>query len=361
METVEIYGLRWYQKESLKKIADRIFDSRPGFISRGDRVLIKPNMLAPTKPEKAVTTHPVVVWVVVEKVIELGGKPVIGDSPALSDAEKVGKVSGIKQVADELGVPLVDLGSPVEVKTNSFFRKLEVSRKIMEFDKVINLPKFKTHTQMILTLSVKNMFGSIPGKLKAEWHVRASKYMDFARMLYSVYSYRPPDLNIMDAVIAMDGEGPQNGKPFPFGFVMASENGLALDYVGAKMVKSERMVYLIKVAEEEKILPEKINIRGDFKAIPEVEGFTLPSTTPLSPSFARRILRGSLPKPKIIPDKCTACGICQEACPTDSILEVGKRPRINYETCISCFVCQEVCPFDSIKLVQGFLRRIFKP
>lgn len=361
METIEIYSLKWYQKEKLKEIIDKIFDSRPVLIKRGDRVLIKPNMLAPKKPEKAVTTHPVVVWTVVEKVIELGGKPVIGDSPALSDAKKVGKVSGIQEVADELGVPLVNLDSPVEVKTNGFFKKIEVSRKIMEFDRVINLPKFKTHTQMILTLSVKNMFGSIPGKLKAEWHVRASKYMDFARMLYSVYSYRPPDLNIMDAVIAMDGEGPQNGKPFPFGFIMASENGLALDYVGAKMVKSEEVVYLIKVAEEEKILPQKIKISGDFKVIPEVEGFALPSTTPLSPSFARRVLRGSLPKPKIIPDKCTACGICQEACPTNSILEVGKNPRINYDTCISCFVCQEVCPFDSIKLVQGFLRRIFKP
>ncbi len=360
MNEVEIYRTRWYSPEGIREIIDRVFASRINLIARGDRVLIKPNMLAPTRPEKAVTTHPVLVRAVVEKVMELGGKPVIGDSPALSNAEKVGKVSGIKQVADELGVPLIDLDSPVEVKTDSFFKRIEISKRVMEFDRIINLPKFKTHTQMILTLAVKNMFGSIPGRLKAEWHVRASKYMDFARMLYSVFSFRPPDLNIMDGVIAMEGEGPQNGRPYSMGFIIVSEDGLALDYVASKMVKAEKLVYLIKVAEEAGILSEKTNIGGDLNSVPELENFTLPSTTPLSPSLARRILRGSLPRPRIIPDKCTACGICQEACPTGSILEVGEKPKINYDTCISCFVCQEVCPFDSIKLVQGFLRRLFK-
>ncbi len=359
MVSVEIYRVRWYEEARLGEVVESIFSSRKGLFSRGDRVLLKPNMLAPTRPEKAVTTHPLLVKAVAEKLLDLGAKPAVGDSPALSSAEKVGRVSGIRAVAEELGLELVELDSPVEVKGQSFFKRLEVSRKLLEFDRVVNLPKFKTHTQMVLTLAVKNMFGTVPGKLKAEWHVRASEYMDFARMLYSVYSVKPPVLNIMDGVVAMEGNGPQNGRPYPLGLVMASEDGLALDYVASKIVKAEDLVYLIKMAKEEGLLPE-ISVGGDLQDPPEAEGFALPSTVPLSPSLARRFLRRSLPRPKIIPEKCTACGICQEACPTGSILEVGKSPRINYETCISCFVCQEVCPFDSIEFTQGILRRIFR-
>jgi len=356
---VEIYRVRWYDEKRLREVVERIFSPRKGFISRGDRVLIKPNMLAPSRPEKAVTTHPALVKVVAEKLLDLDARPAIADSPALSSAEKVGKLSGLRDVAEELGIPLLELDSPVEVKTRSFFRKVEVSRKIFEFDHIINLPKFKTHTQMVLTLAVKNMFGTVPGRLKAEWHVRASKYLDFARMLYSVFSVRPPLLNIMDGILAMEGNGPQNGNPYPLGFILASEDGLALDYVASRMVKAEKKVYLMEVARREGLLPE-IVLGGEYRRVPEVDDFSLPSTTPLSPSLARRLLRRSLPKPKILPEKCTACGICQEACPTGSILKVGKEPKINYDTCISCFVCQEVCPFDSIQFTQGILRRLFQ-
>ena len=357
MSRVEIYRLRWYDPEKLREIVEKIFEKRVGLISKGDRVLLKPNMLAPSRPEKAVTTHPEIVKAVAERIIDLGGKPSIGDSPSLSRAEKVAAVSGIKKVAQELGIPIVELDEPVEFLTDGYFKRIEVSKKILEFDRIINLAKFKTHTQMIMTLAVKNMFGIVPGKRKGEWHLRAPKYMDFARMLFTVYNFRRPDLNIIDGIVAMEGEGPQNGRPFPLGYILASDDGLSLDYVASKMVKADGYVYLIKVAKEDGMLDENIEISGDLQQIPEVSGFELPSTTPISPEFARRILRGALPKPVIIGEKCTECGLCQEACPTNSILKTGKNPKINYSTCISCFVCQEVCPFDSIEIRRGIASR----
>ena len=356
---VEIYRLKWYDLNGLRKLMDRIFFSRSGLFSRGDRVLVKPNLLAPTKTERAVVTHPVFLRAVVEKLLELGTKPYIGDSPALSSADKVARVSGIKRVAQELGVALIELDSPVEVKSEGFFKRLEISKRLLEFDKIVNLPKFKTHTQMVLTLAVKNMFGTIPGRLKAEWHVRASEPLNFARMLISVYETSRPVLNIMDGIVAMEGEGPQNGRPYPMGLVLVSEDGLALDLAASKMVGAEKVFYLGEVTRREGLWREA-EVSGDFAELPRFSDFTLPSTTPLSPSLARRFLRRSLPKPKILPEKCTACGFCKEACPTGSILEVGKSPRFNYSTCISCFVCQEVCPFDAIELSRGLLHRLFR-
>ncbi len=356
---VEIYRVRWYEEQAIRGVVDRIFSGKNDLISRGDRVLVKPNMLAPTKPEKAVVTHPIFLKAVLEKLIEMGARPVVGDSPALSSAEKVARASGIKKVTEQLGVPLVSLDGPVEVKTTGFFKRMEVSRRVFDFDKIVNLPKFKTHTQMVLTLSVKNMFGIIPGRLKAEWHVRASEPLNFARMLYSVYLSFPPVINIMDGIIAMEGEGPQNGRPYPMGLVLASTDGLSLDRVCSGMVGAEEVYYLMEVARREGLLAD-VEIGGDFKTAPEFKDFNLPSTTPVSPSLARRFLRRSLPRPKILPEKCTACGLCEEACPTGSILEVGKHPRFNYSTCISCFVCQEVCPFNAIELVQGMFHRLFR-
>ena len=359
MISVEIYKVTDYQEELIERAIKRIFDKRPHLISRGDRVLIKPNLLAPTPSEKAVVTHPLVVKAVVKEVLERGGKPVVGDSPALNSASKVAKACGLTDVLKELSVPLIEFDDRVEVKSDGFIKRLEVTPAILEFDKVINLPKFKTHGQMILTLAVKNMFGVIPGKLKGEWHVKAAQYENFARMLVSVYLVRQPDLNVIDAVVGMEGNGPQNGRPVEIGYLMASEDGFALDEVGARMVGVEKVFYVLNAAEELGLRKENIKIEGDEKKIPFLEGFTLPASTPVAPEVLRRIIRSGFPKPSVIKKKCEACGLCVEACPTGA-MNMAEKARVDYSKCISCFVCQEVCPFDAIKIKTGLLGTIFR-
>ena len=96
---------------------------------------------------------------------------------------------------------------------------------------LINLPKLKTHGTMVYTGAVKNMFGTIAGVKKTEYHFRMPNYNTFSNVLIDIYLSRMPALNIMDAVIGMEGHGPTGGTPRKIGCILASEDGFALDSV----------------------------------------------------------------------------------------------------------------------------------
>ena len=136
------------------------------YVKAGDRVLLKPNLLVGRPAEKHVNTHPAVVQAVIRLVKKAGGKPVIGDSPALpatGNAVKVAVKCGIADVARKEGVDVVDFNNPVEVASPSgaTFKKFKIDQMVLDSDVVINLPKLKSHGQMTLTMGVKNIFGGI--------------------------------------------------------------------------------------------------------------------------------------------------------------------------------------------------------
>src|SRR3990172_5856481 len=212
--SVSIVKVHSYNEEEvwigLRKSIDLIGGIK-NFVKNGDRVLLKPNLLYGKPPEKAVTTHPSIVRGMVEIVREAGGVPSIGDSPGMESLGKAAEKSGIKRVADETGCPLVEFNHPVLPKkgTDQFFKQLEIDRSVLEADVIINLPKWKTHGQMLLTLGVKNLFGCIPGPRKALWHLKAGQDQKlFARMLIDVYLTVRPALTILDGIVGMDGNGP---------------------------------------------------------------------------------------------------------------------------------------------------------
>lgn len=126
-------------------------------------MLIKPNLLSARTPEKRITTDPAMVRAVTRMVLDAGGKPVIGDSPALEPFKRVAEKCGMAEVAEELGVELAALTNPrpVSLPEGFAFKQLEIASLALDTDVVINLPKLKTHCQMLLTLGVKNLFGAI--------------------------------------------------------------------------------------------------------------------------------------------------------------------------------------------------------
>ncbi|MEK7850588.1 MAG: DUF362 domain-containing protein, partial [Deltaproteobacteria bacterium] len=142
------------------------------FVKRGEKLLLKPNLLSAKAVEKAVTTHPAVIEAVIRLVKDSGAKPFIGDSPGIGSAEQVAAKSGIKKVADRYGVQIVNLsdGIQVENRKGKMFKRLDLSKTAYEADGIINLPKLKTHVMMTMTLGVKNLFGCVPGKRKISWH-----------------------------------------------------------------------------------------------------------------------------------------------------------------------------------------------
>ncbi|MDH3961476.1 MAG: DUF362 domain-containing protein, partial [Desulfuromonadales bacterium] len=200
------------------------------FIKSGQNVLIKPNMLAGKSPEKAVTTHPEIVRQVILMAQSAGGRISVGDSPGLGKPETVARKCGIMEVIEETGVHFApfDESVPVILKTGTFHH-LEVARETLETDVIINLPKLKTHQMMGYTGAVKNLFGLVVGMRKVRLHLQAgTDKAFFALMLLELAERFPPALSIMDAVTAMEGNGPGNGDPVQLGALLASTTPIAL-------------------------------------------------------------------------------------------------------------------------------------
>ena len=209
-------------------------------VREGHRVLLKPNLLMGKPQEKAVTTHPSIVKGLIRIVREAGGVPSIGDSPGIGSCLRAAEKAGIRKVAEEMDCPLVELDRPVlpEKRQGTYFRQLEIDRTVLEADVVINLPKWKTHGMMLLTLGVKNMFGCVPGPRKALWHLKAGEDRTlFARMLVDVYRIVRPSLTVLDGVVGMEGNGPGSGNPVHLGLIMASRDAFSLDQVVCELLR----------------------------------------------------------------------------------------------------------------------------
>ena len=161
-----------YNYKTLKPILfEMIAALGEDLINKQDRVLIKPNLLMPAKPENAVITHPFVVRAVAEYVLSKGGIPMIFDSPATGSIEKIKVEGGYYKAFRGLDVEVKKFSKSIKVNIGEPFGSIEIAREVFEVDVIINLPKLKTHTGMLLTLGVKNLFGCIVGLKKPEWHL----------------------------------------------------------------------------------------------------------------------------------------------------------------------------------------------
>ena len=177
METVSIIKSGGYELQDLRRDVIKLLEPLGGisaFVGHGERVLLKPNMLAAKEPNLAVTTHPNLVRVVAELVKEAGGIALIGDSPGIGGFMRVADKCGISEAARKSGAALVEFNEAVELQGLGTFRSIWLARDYYEADKVINLPKLKTHEMMTMTCAVKNLFGAVIGTEKAGWLLRAN-------------------------------------------------------------------------------------------------------------------------------------------------------------------------------------------
>jgi uncharacterized protein (DUF362 family) len=230
-----------YDYETLRPLIYELlsaFDDK--LIQKDSRVLIKPNFLAPAGPEKAMLTHPMIIRATAEYVLEKGARVQISDSPAMGTFEKIIKESGITQALEGLDVEMKEFKESVRVDVGSPFHKISIADDALKADVVINLPKLKTHTQMLLTLGVKNLFGCIVGLRKPEWHFRTGIDRDmFARLLVKVFQTVDPAITMLDGILAMEGDGPgKSGTPRHLGVIMASRDAVALDRTVCTMLRA---------------------------------------------------------------------------------------------------------------------------
>lgn len=222
-----------YEREALKKSLVTLLEplgGMAGFVKPGQRVLLKPNLLTGSRPTKECTTRPELVYAVAQMVIAAGGQPFLGDSPAFGSAKGVAIANGYQPLIQELNLPIIDFHGKRYETVSENFNHLLLSKEVIEADVVINLPKVKSHSQLTLTLGVKNLFGCVPGKMKAWWHLEAGKDADrFGEMLVETARAINPDLTILDGIIGHEGNGPSGGEPRALGILAAASNIFALD------------------------------------------------------------------------------------------------------------------------------------
>lgn len=214
--------------------------------------MIKPNLIAPKPPSQPAQTNPAVIFEMAKIALDAGAKVTVADSPAWSDTAGCLKALNIYKQLLDIGVQIRDLNLPQAVVLPNTGIKVKLSRIALEADKIINLPKLKAHQQMTATIAVKNMFGAVPGKSKALWHYRKGENTaTFAAMLLDIYLYLKPVVNIIDAVTAMEGQGPINGTAKHIGLMIAGEDAICCEAVCAKVLDiNANNLPIIKAAEE---------------------------------------------------------------------------------------------------------------
>ncbi len=350
-----------YDYTTLRPLVFELMDSIAGdLIKKGSRVLIKPNLLAAASPDRAVVTHPLIVKAAAEYVISKGVRPQISDSPAVGSFEKIIMVSGIKDALEGLDVEYKEFKKFVSVDVGKPFDKIEIAEDAVNADVIINLPKIKTHAQMMLTLGIKNLFGCIVGMKKPEWHLRAGEDREvFATLLVKIYQALKPAVNIYDGILAMEGQGPgKSGVPREVGVIVGSGNAMAADRVISEMLGvGPDMVLTNRTALEQGAETGEIRIDGD---LPRVENFRFPEMAPMA--FGPKIVHGFMrrhlvQRPECDNSECRLCGECWEYCPAKAITH-DKKIHFNYDKCIRCYCCIEVCPHAALRAVETMTGKV---
>ena len=350
----------------IARILDR-FGGLGALVSRGDKVLLKPNMLSAKRPEAAVTTHPAIVEVLAGMLRDFGCSVLVGDSPGLGSIGKVADASGIREAALRSGASLCDFAETVEVRGETF-RRLEIAKAYLEADAVINLPKLKTHEMMTLTCAVKNLFGTVVGTAKAGWHLKAGTSREqFAQLLIDIARIRPVAFNLVDAVIAMEGNGPGSGDPIHLGKLIGGDM-FAVDVVAARLAGLPAgLLWVEKEATRRGIsgsMQEEIELVGaDFSNLC-LKTFRLPSGMDTRfglPGFLADLLKHQLSaRPVADKVKCILCGVCRDVCPPAVITINENALAIDHGRCIRCWCCRELCPHGAMEIEEGRLLKILK-
>jgi uncharacterized protein (DUF362 family)/NAD-dependent dihydropyrimidine dehydrogenase PreA subunit len=332
-------------------------------IGPGARVLIKPNLLTASRPEQAVLTHPLIARYTAEWVMDCGALPSLGDSPATGGFARVLKTGGYSAAFDGLTVPMAEFKISEAVDIGPPFGRIDLAADALRADAVINLAKLKTHSQMLLTLGVKNLFGCVVGMKKPQWHLRSGVDRDqFARLLVQIHYTIRPVLTLVDGILALEGQGPgKGGHPKHLGILVAGSDAAATDAAVCRMLGVDpQRLPTHRAARQLGAGSGDPQIEGDFFRVREFElpeqGAVLFGPKSIQ-SFSRRLV---LQKPVVDPERCRVCGECRKYCPADAITESGRTVHYDYDRCIRCYCCVEICPHGALRTETPPLGRLLR-
>ena len=238
---------------------------------RGGRpLLLKPNLLRPSPPEKGVTTHPSVFSAVASCLQARGAALTWGDSPnGIFSPRAAAEKAGILATADRLGIPMADFerGEQVSDARGGRFRRFTIATGARESAGIVNLARLKTHSFTRLTAALKNTFGAVVGSEKAALHIRHPDAESFGRMIADVNLLVPTRLVVLDAVKVMEGNGPAAGTLVDLGLLVISTDPVAVDAVACAILGIDPASVSFLAAAQESGLGtarlDRIEVRGD--------------------------------------------------------------------------------------------------
>lgn len=379
MERVYLSACSEYKYTEVEKSVFECLDGLEGTrekIVKGSFVLVKVNLLTKKNPEEAVTTHPFVAEAIVRYFQALGCRVMIADSPGGYYSEKILKsiynTSGMTGVAERTGCELnYDISSvDITFQDAKMLKYMQIIKPVEDADFIISASKLKTHTMMTYTGAVKNLFGVIPGVIKADYHLKMNDVDNFAEHLIDICEYVKPTISVMDAIEGMEGNGPSSGDVRRVGAVIASLSPYALDTIATSLVGIDPMIVpTIRTAANRNIFSGKmkdVEIAGSRFESFKIKPFKLPDSV-MHINFAGNrfpnifesfLLNTIRPKPEFNFDICTSCGECKRSCPPGVIdMKTGK-PVVNLDRCIRCFCCHELCPQKAVTVKRHWLHRL---
>lgn len=218
-----------YEESKLKEAIDLSCGALDFMVSRGTKVLLKPNLLTGRSADHLACTHPAFVAAAAKWFIDRGAKVAIGDSPAFGTAKGVMRSCSIEDALTGLPVERInfDRSAPIQLAGGV---TVNIAQAALDCDMLVNLPRVKAHSQLYMTLAVKNFFGTVVGFQKPLWHLRYGNHAEqFAAHLVDLLTVLPPGVSLIDGVVAMAETGPVSGKPYPLGLVAGAVNPVALD------------------------------------------------------------------------------------------------------------------------------------
>ena len=353
-------------------------------MKEGMTILLKPNLLQPAPPERAITTHPTIVQAVLQWVKQFNPKKIYvcdssgGFNFGESNTERAMKESGLKAVCEQEGeivecIPFEKTERRVYKVENPFeFDEFPSSVLLHDADLIINLPKIKTHGQTTLTCCIKNMFGTVLRTNKARIHAKYPSLTRFTSALADIYSVSNPQLTVVDGYYCQEGNGPSAGKVLKLDLVIAGFDGVAIDSTVCKIIGiNSRNVKYLAFAEKKGLGTTdqgKMEIRGEN--IEKVKRtFKIPTTIkPVSAWLPRRFadyLARRAFKATITFDKqrCRLCATCWNNCPVKAIeppkeMKKGNIPTWDRKKCITCFCCAELCPYHAVDAKIHLVRNL---
>jgi uncharacterized protein (DUF362 family)/Pyruvate/2-oxoacid:ferredoxin oxidoreductase delta subunit len=370
MVAVAIERCGSYSEAEVARAVDRVLALTLGERIReidGKRVLLKPNLLAAREPARGVTTHPAVVGCVIDCLSGHGARISVGDSPAgaVRGVRRVWEKSGMLEICETKGVPLVNFEASGSVSRSVGGRVYQIAAAVAEADYVVNLAKFKTHVLTLLTGGIKNMFGCVPGFRKSALHLIHPGPVPMSRALVDIFSVVPPWVSLVDAVVAMDGNGPSSGRLRNLGFLAASTDCVALDTVLARIAGIDPRRVPTTDEAYRRGLGEGSMARISFPGLTPDEvapaDFTVPNNWKFSliPGFLGRLAsRLVRVEPIVRKDICTGCGQCADVCPIGAIEVTKGKAVVNHRLCTSCLCCHEACPEGAVGTRMSKLARL---